>query len=102
MEQTKEEIEICYDMRTKKGDRLRSLGKEYILVAEGLEVMDANQMISMNETAAFLWEAVEDKAFDAETLARLLVAEYGIEKETAQKDVTPLLQTWKEAGIIVD
>lgn len=89
-------------MRTKKGYRLRSLGKEYILVAEGLEVMDANQMISMNETAAFLWEAVEDKAFDAEALAQLLMNEYGIEEETAQKDVTPLLQTWKEAGIIVD
>lgn len=89
-------------MRTKKGYRLRSLGKEYILVAEGLEVMDANQMVSMNETAAFLWKAVEGKAFDAEALAQLLVDEYGIEMETAQKDVTPLLQTWKEAGVIVD
>ena len=87
-------------MRTKKGYRLRPLGKEYILVAEGLEVEDANQMISMNATAAFLWEAVEGKDFDAETLAQLLVNEYGIDSETAKKDVEPLLQTWKDASII--
>ena len=87
-------------MRTKKGYRLRPLGVEYILVAEGLEVESANQMISMNATAAFLWEAVEGKDFDAETLSQLLVDEYGIDNETAKKDVIPLLQTWGKAGII--
>ena len=87
-------------MKTKKGYRMRPLGKEYILVAEGLEVEDANKMISMNATAAFLWEAVEGKDFDAETLAQLLVDEYGIDSETAKKDVEPLLQTWEDASII--
>ena len=87
-------------MRTKKGYRLRPLGKEYILVAEGLEVENANQMISMNATGAFLWEAVADKDFDAEVLAQLLVDEYGIDIETAKKDVMPLIQIWEKAGII--
>ena len=87
-------------MRTKKGYRLRPLGKEYILVAEGLEVENANKMISMNATAAFLWKEVEGKDFDAETLAQLLVDEYGIDIETAKKDVMPLLQIWEKAGII--
>ena len=87
-------------MKTKKGYRMRPLGKEYILVAEGLEVESANQMISMNATAAFLWEAVEGKDFDAETLSQLLVDEYGIDIETAKKDVMSLLQTWGKAGII--
>ena len=87
-------------MKTKKGYRMRPLGKEYILVAEGLEVENANQMISMNATAAFLWEAVEGKDFYAKTLAQLLVDEYGIDIEAAKKYVTPLLQTWEKAGII--
>lgn len=89
-------------MKTKKGYRLRQLGTEYILVAEGLEVMDANQMISMNETAAFLWESVEGKTFGADTLAQLLVDEYGITMEMAEKDIKPLLETWTKAGIIED
>lgn len=87
-------------MRTKKGFVLRSLGKEYILVAEGLEAVDANKLISMNESAAFLWKAVEDKEFDLDTLINLLMEEYGIDHEVAEKDVTALLETWKQADII--
>jgi len=87
-------------MKIKNGYRLRSLGNEYILVAEGLEAMDANLMVSMNATAAFLWEAVEGKDFDADTLAQLLMEEYGIDHEQAGKDVAPLLETWTKAGII--
>ena len=89
-------------MKTKKGYRLRQLGTEYILVAEGLEVMDANKMISMNETAAFLWESVEGKTFGADTLAQLLVDKYGITMEMAEKDIKPLLETWTKAGVIED
>ena len=89
-------------MKIKKGYRLRPLGKEYILVAEGLEVMDANTIVSMNATAAFLWEAVEDKAFDAETLVQLLLDEYDVDRETAEKDVKALLQTWNKAGALED
>ena len=87
-------------MRTKKGFVLRSLGREYILAAEGLEVAAANRLISMNESAAFLWEAVEDKEFDANTLINLLMEEYGITREVAEKDVASLLEIWKQADII--
>ena len=87
-------------MKIRKGFRLRPLGKEYILVAEGLEVLDANTIVSMNATAAFLWEAVEDKEFDAETLVQLLLDEYDVDRETAEKDVKALLQTWNKADAI--
>ncbi len=89
-------------MKTKQGLTLRVIGNEHVLVPEGLEAVDFNKMVSMNATAAFLWEVVEGKDFDADTLAQLLVDEYGIDNETAQKDVMPLLQTWKEASIITD
>ena len=87
-------------MKTRKGFVLRTLGKEYILVAEGLEAADANRLISMNESAAFLWKAVEDKEFDADTLINLLMEEYDITREVAQKDVASLLETWEHAEII--
>ncbi len=78
------------------------MGKEYILVAEGLDVLDANTMVSMNATAAFLWEAVEGKEFNAETLVQLLLDEYEVDRDTAEKDVKALLQTWNEADAIED
>ena len=87
-------------MKLKKGYRLRSLGQEFILVAEGLEAVDFSSMISMNESAAFLWNEVEDKDFDAETLTTLLTDNYDITRETAQNDVAVLLESWSAAGLI--
>lgn len=87
-------------MKTRKGYSLRPLGKEYILVADGLEAVDFSRMVSMNESAALLWEAVEGKDFDAGTLADLLVDNYGIDRERAEKDVSVLLETWRKASII--
>lgn len=89
-------------MKTRKGYTLRSLGKEFILVADGFEAVDFSRMISLNETAAFLWKEVEDKDFDAEMLTTLLTDNYDIDRETAQNDVTAMLKSWAEAGIIED
>ena len=89
-------------MKTKKGYTLRSLGKEFILVADGFEAVDFSRMISLNETAAFLWKEVEDKDFDADMLTTLLTDNYDIDRETAQNDVTAMLKSWAEAGIIED
>ena len=87
-------------MKTRKGYTLRSLGKEFILVADGFEAVDFSRMISMNESAAFLWKEVEDKDFDAETLTNLLTDNYDIARETAQNDVASMLKSWSDAGII--
>ena len=87
-------------MKLKKGYRLRSLGQEFILVAEGLEAVDFSRMISMNESAAFLWKEVEDKDFDAERLIALLTDSYDIDRETAQNDVAAVLESWSAAGLI--
>ena len=89
-------------MRTRKGFVLRPLGNEYILMAEGLEAEGFDAMISMNESAAFLWKAVDGKDFDNEVLIRLLTEEYGINREVAEKDVATMLQRWKEMQILED
>lgn len=87
-------------MKLKKGYRLRSLGQEFILVAEGLDAVDFSRMISMNESAAFLWKEVEGKDFDAEMMTALLMDNYDITRETAQNDVTALLESWSAVGLI--
>ena len=89
-------------MKIKKGYRLRPLGKEYILVAEGLDVLDANTMVSMNATAAFLWDTVKGKEFDADMLVQLLLDEYNVDRKMAEKDVKVLLETWTKANVIED
>lgn len=87
-------------MRTKHGFTLRQLGQEYILVAEGLEVINFNRMVSMNATAAMLWKEIEGKEFDAEKLVDILLDNCDVEKEVAEKDVQNLIESWMNAEII--
>lgn len=86
-------------MRTKKDLVLRPLGDQFILVAEGNAVADFTQMVSMNASSAYLWDAVEGKDFELATLADLLVEAYGISKEQAEHDAAVVLDDWKRIGI---
>ena len=88
-------------MRTKKGFKLRNICGENIIVAEGKENIDFTNIISMNETSAFLWEQIEQKDnFDAETLTEILLDNYDVDKETALNDASELIKQWLEAEII--
>lgn len=86
-------------MKTKKGFVLRNVCGENIIVAEGKENIDFTKIISMNETAAYLWKNVEGKEFDSDTLMSLLINEYEVDVATANKDAKNIAKQWIEAGI---
>ena len=88
-------------MHIQKGFKLRPLGDEFILVGEGLEQINFNKMITMNESAAYLWQKVEDGSeFDAQRLATLLTDEYEVSETQALTDAQKTIDTWLNAGII--
>ena len=93
-------------MRAKKGFNLREVCGEQIIVAEGRENLDFTNIISMNESSAFLWNSVQDKVFTIDDLADLLVDNYVIDENTpldrerAKKDAQAMLDKWMEAGIV--
>jgi len=86
-------------MKTKEGFVLREMCGENIITGEGLEHINFNKLISLNSTAAFLWNAVAGKDFTVESMAQMLVDEYGIDMELALKDSDSLSKAWIEAGI---
>ena len=86
-------------MKTKKGFVLRNVCGENIIVAEGKENIDFTKIISMIETAAYLWKNVEGKDFDPDTLKNLLMKEYEVEETTADADAKTIAKQWIEAGI---
>lgn len=87
-------------MKTKKGFKLRTVCGENIIVAEGIENIDFSRIISLNESAAYLWTKVQDSEFTNETLVKLLLDEYEVDEVTARADVEALTKKWLEAGII--
>lgn len=86
-------------MKIKEGFVLREMCGEYIVAGEGLQHINFNKLISLNSTAAFLWKALVGKEFTQESMAQLLVDEYGIDMELAMTDSGNLMKSWKESGI---
>ena len=87
-------------MRAKEGFVLRTIAGEKIIVAEGKQNIDYGNIISMNESAAYLWEAIQGKDFTAEDLAKLLTDEYDVDEETALKDSESIIKSWLETEIV--
>jgi len=80
---------------------LRQICGENVVVAEGLKVVDFGKMVSMNDTAVWVWEKCSELGdFTAEQLTDALCQEYNVEPEKALNDVNRLLGEWKELGMI--
>lgn len=86
-------------MKIKDGFVLREMCGENIVAAEGIENINFNKLISLNESAAYLWRELIGKEFTTEEMAELLIARYGIDKELAMTDSANLCEAWLNAGI---
>ena len=86
-------------MRLVEGFRLRDVMGQATVIGEGVGQVNFNKLITLNESAAFLWKAVEGKEFDVEFLATLLCNEYGIDPDRARWDAEKILDQWVEIGL---
>ena len=88
-------------MKIKKGFVLRDVCGEKVIVGEGLETINFGKLISLNDTAALLWQkATELGEFTTEQLADALEEVYEVGREQALSDVKKLTSKWTEAGLV--
>lgn len=86
-------------MKIREGFILRTVAKENVVVAVGKASVLLNGIIKLNNTGAFLWNILKDGA-EKEELIGKLQAKYGIDQQTAQKDVEAFLATLEKVGCI--
>ena len=91
---------ILIYMKIKKGFELRNVCGENIIIAHGVENIDFTKVITLNESAAFLWKEVAEKDFTEEDMIQLLLDEYEVEEPQAQEDVKQLVASWLKAGLV--
>ncbi|MBP5690910.1 MAG: PqqD family protein [Bacteroidaceae bacterium] len=88
-------------MKIKKGYILRTVCGENVIVGEGLDAINFGRMLSLNETAAWLWkQAVEQGDFTAESLANALCDEYEVTPDQALADVKETINQWTELKVV--
>ena len=85
-------------MKIYEGFELMDVCGEAVVVAHGKQNIDFSKIISLNESAAYLWRNVLGKEFDA-LLAKLLTEEYEVDEATALADAQKVLTDWHAAGL---
>ena len=89
-------------MRIKDGFTLRTICGEHVVIGEGLAQVNFNKMLSLNGSAAYLWEQVHGKDFTVEYLVTLLTDKYEVSADQARQDALKLVQVWQEQGVAQD
>lgn len=88
-------------MKQKEGFVLRTVCGENVIVGEGLGTIDFGKLISLNETAAWLWKkAGEMGDFNIDSLTSALCEECEVSTEQARVDVEKMVSQWLELGIV--
>ena len=87
-------------MKIKEGFTLRTICGEHIVIGEGLAQVNFNKMLSLNGSAAYLWEQLKGKEFTEEDAVQLLTGKYDVTPERALKKKKKLLEEWKKQDVV--
>ena len=87
-------------MKIKEGYILRTVAGMHIAVPVSAK-SDFDGMITLNETALFLWKKLETGC-TKESLVQALTNEYDVDEEKARTDLNDILQKFREMDIITD
>lgn len=78
---------------------VRTIMDDTVLIPVGSSNEKFNGLITLNETACFLWKKLPFIQNEKE-LTDALLNEYDVDRETAQKDIEEFLHNLREIGIL--
>ena len=84
-------------MKIKEGYLLRQVAGNAVVVPVGHA--DFSGMITLNETAAFLWQQLTEGATE-ESLCTAMLSEYDVPADVAAADVATFLKTLRDAALL--
>ena len=87
-------------MKKTEGYRIRKLEDEYVVLPFVKRAEEVNEVISLSETAGFMYLHAEE-ADSAEELAELVSKAYEVEKSVVYEDVVSVVRTLREKGLLL-
>ncbi len=88
-------------MKLKKTYQLKQIGEEFVVMNNQATSVDFTQIITLNQSAAWLWKQLEPmESFDRKTIVQLLLDEYEVDETVAQADADTFIQHLTEHHFI--
>ncbi len=78
---------------------LKEMGGNYILVPYGDKSIDFNGIVTLNDTAKYLW-AVANTEFTETDLVNALLTEYDVDEARAKESVKNFIESLTKVGAI--
>ncbi len=86
-------------MKIKEQYKVREMAGEHVIIMQGKHGSDLTKIISLNESALYLWNELQGKEFNSEVVADMIVERYGIEKSVAAADAERWIEKLRECNI---
>ncbi|MBQ6894442.1 MAG: PqqD family protein [Clostridia bacterium] len=87
-------------MKIKEGFILREIAGSFVVVPVGQNLVDFSSMITLNETGAFLWNALSEEASEEQLCEKLLSEYEGVSQEEALSDIRDFVKVLNEKNIL--
>ena len=86
-------------MKIKEGFVIREIAGQSVVIALGAAAKSYNGMIRLNDTAKLIWQGLE-KGMDKDAIVDMILEEYDVERELAEKDFDKFVNALIGANII--
>lgn len=86
-------------MKLKEEFVLRQVADTWVVMPLGQTSVDFNGMLTLNQSGALLWQALE-KGGDRDALADALTGQYEVSREEALADVDAFLAKLQQTGCL--
>ena len=86
-------------MKIKEQYKVREMAGEHVIIMQGKHGSVLTKIISLNQSALYLWNELQGKEFDTEAVADMLVERYGIDKGIATTDAERWIERLRECNI---
>lgn len=90
-----------HTMKLKNDLILRKVGSDYIIVQPEEGVADLSKVFTLNNSAAYVWEALQEKEFELEDIKSLLTDRFDVDDQTALADAEELLKLFQTQNLLV-
>lgn len=87
-------------MKKKEGYIVKRLEDEYLVLPTGKRTEEVNEVISLSETAGFIYLHAEE-AENIDELAQIVGKEYGIDSSEVYEDVKSVVKTLQDKRILL-
>lgn len=87
-------------MKIKEQYKVREMAGEHVVIMQGKLGSDLTRIISLNDSALYLWQSIEGKEFNVNTIAELLAEQYGIDDQVATIDAQRWVDKLIDCGLI--